>query len=621
VRLLTILLIGWASAAAGTASAQRPAGRYPVPEGQYQRRTVSSVLIPMRDGVRLSTDLHFPDGAPTPYPTILLRTPYGKSGAGGVASISRFVAQGYAVAIQDIRGKYESDGEFAVTAPDRLDGYDTIDWLSRQPWSNGKVGTTGCSYLGETQITAAASRHPAHAAMVPQAASNATEMWSAYRGGIWRGGAIELSSGADWLRRFGAKIRPVLLPNADTAGFRAAVRSFNLAANPPEVDFVGMLRTLPLTTLLDRMSAPPSDWVDLISLAPGNPAGARFGFITAADRFATPTLLMDSWYDYGPTNTLRFFEHLRAGAASEATRRSIHAVIGPTIHCAYERATAQTVVGRRDVGDARFDVFGLQLAWFDRWLKGRTTALTDLPPLQIYVMGRGVWRGEDEWPLARTVWTNYYLHSDGRAHGRHGSGTLSTATPHQEPPDQFSYDPATPVPSTGGPDFGANSPDLPPGALDQSAVEMRGDVLVYTTPPLPTGVEVTGPVRLVLHVSSDAPDTDFTGKLVDVDPEGRAFNVTEGILRARYREGFDRAVRMSPGTVYRLEVDLEVTSNYFRPGHRIRLEVASSNFPRFDRNLNTGGNNYDETTWRVARNTIHHSARHPSYLILPIIPD
>ncbi|MGE0551788.1 MAG: CocE/NonD family hydrolase [Gemmatimonadales bacterium] len=597
------------------------APRFPVPDGRYDRRAVPSVFIPMRDGVRLATDLYFPIGAPEPYPTVLLRTPYDKTGAGIVRSATRFVAQGYVAAIQDIRGKFQSEGVYAVTAPDRQDGHDTIDWLARQPWSNGKVGTTGCSYLGETQVTAAASRHPAHAAMIPQAASNVTEMWSAHRGGLWRGGALELSSGADWLRNYGAKVRPILLPNTDSADFRAATASFRLGATPPAVDFVSMLRTLPLLTLVERMGAPPSDWPDLISLAPGDPRGERFGFITVADRFDTPALFFDSWYDYGPTNTLRLLSHLRAGAASERTRAHIHAVIGPTTHCAYERAGERTIVGRRDVGDARFDVFGLQLAWLDHWVKGARNGIDTLPPIWLYVMGRNIWRAEREWPLARAVPTSYYLHSDGRANGRFGTGELSLTQPRREPPDVYVYDPASPVPSTGGPDFGANNPELPPGGLDQRPVEMRHDVLVYTTPPLERGVEVTGPVTLVLYVSSDAPDTDFTGKLVDVDPEGRAFNVTEGILRARYREGFDRAVMMTPGQVHRLEVDLEVTSNYFRAGHRIRLEVSSSNFPRFDRNLNTGGDNVSETDWRMARNTIHHSARHPSHLLLPVIPD
>ena len=238
-------------------------------------------------------------------------------------------------------------------------------------------------------------------------------------------------------------------------------------------------------------------------------------------------------------------------------------------------------------------------------------------------MGKNRWRGESEWPLARTRFTKYYLHSDGRANSRFGTGSLATTEPKAEPPDGYIYDPATPVPTSGGSvcTACAGTAEAESGALDQSEVETRGDVLVYTTPPLQTGVEVTGPLEVVLYVSSSAKDTDFTAKLVDVYPDGTAFNVQDGILRARYRQGMDRTVLLQPGEVYPVRIDLHATSNYFGPGHRIRLEVSSSNFPRFDRNLNTGGNNYDETAWVVARNTVHHSAKYPSHILLPLIPE
>jgi hypothetical protein len=236
-------------------------------------------------------------------------------------------------------------------------------------------------------------------------------------------------------------------------------------------------------------------------------------------------------------------------------------------------------------------------------------------------MGKNEWRSENEWPLARTRFTKFYLHSDGKANGRNGSGVLTTELPKTETPDRYSYDPSNPVPSRGGPVCCTGTPDAPEGSFDQSEIEARNDMLVYTTPPLAQGVEVTGPLQVVLYVSSDQLDTDFTGKLVDVYPDGKAYNVQEGILRARYRDGYDKKVWMKAAEVYQVKVDLQATSNYFPPGHRIRLEVASSNFPRFDRNLNTGGNNYDETTWKVAANTIHHSAKYPSYVLLPVIPD
>lgn len=235
-------------------------------------------------------------------------------------------------------------------------------------------------------------------------------------------------------------------------------------------------------------------------------------------------------------------------------------------------------------------------------------------------MGKNQWRGENEWPLARTNFTRYYLHSGGSANSRFGNGNLSAERPAEEPPDRYVYDPRSPVPSLGGPDWGPAIGDLKSGTVDQSDLEMRQDVLVYSTGPLEDGVEVTGPLKVVLSVSSDALDTDFTAKLVDVYPDGTAFNVQEGIQRARYRESFTTPLWMRDGGVYDVPINLNATSNYFAPGHRIRLEVSSSNFPRFDRNLNTGGNNYDETSWHTARNVIHHSSAHASYILLPVIP-
>ncbi len=243
-----------------------------------------------------------------------------------------------------------------------------------------------------------------------------------------------------------------------------------------------------------------------------------------------------------------------------------------------------------------------------------------MPKVHLYVMGKNQWRSENEWPLARTQFTKYYFHSNGHAHSRFGTGTLSTAAPGNEPADVYVYDPKTPTPSVGGPLCCTGTADAPSGVFDQSDVETRNDVLVYSTPVLRQGVEVTGPLSVVLYVSSSAPDTDFTAKLVDVYPDGSAFNIQESILRARYREGFDKKVWMKPGEVYEVRIDLQATSNYFGPGHRIRLEISSSNFPRFDRNLNTGGNQYNETEWKEATNTIHHSRIHPSHILLPVIP-
>jgi hypothetical protein len=282
-------------------------------------------------------------------------------------------------------------------------------------------------------------------------------------------------------------------------------------------------------------------------------------------------------------------------------------VIAPTTHCAFDTATEHTVVGKRELGDAQFDYYNLYLHWYDRWLKGDENALRSVPKVQIYVMGRNQWRSENEWPLARTQFTKYYLHSSGHANGRDGDGQLNTDHPANEPSDQFQYDPMNPAPTVGA------------GGQDQSSVESRPDVLVYSTPVLKEGVELTGPIELKLFVGSSARDTDFIAKLVDVYPDGAAFNLQDGILRARYREGFNKKVWMKPGELYPLTIDLHSTSNYFPAGHRIRVEVSSSNFPRFDRNLNTGGNNYDEDKPVVATNVISHAKEQASYIVLPVI--
>jgi uncharacterized protein len=334
-----------------------------------------------------------------------------------------------------------------------------------------------------------------------------------------------------------------------------------------------------------------------------------------------PALHIGSWYDFGVAEVLLEFNMLRTNAESALARDNQFAVISPTNHCQSETGTSEhTVVGGRDLGDARFQYYALYLKWFDHWLKGIDNGVTKQPKLMLYVMGKNQWRGEQEWPLKRKKYTRYYLHSDGHANTKSGTGTLSDKAPAQEPVDRYTYDPGNPVPSLGGPICCTGDPHAD-GSYDQSEVETRPDVLVYTTPALERGIEVTGPLKVVLYASSSAKDTDFTAKLVDVYPDGKAYNVQEGVLRARYREGFTKTAWMKSGEPNEIPIDLEATSNYFGPGHRIRLEISSSNFPRFDRNLNTGGNNFDETKWLSADNQIHHAGGKASYILLPVIPE
>jgi putative CocE/NonD family hydrolase len=572
-------------------------------------------MVPMRDGVRLSTDVYFPVGVEGRLPVVLIRTPYDKRRYRRLnpdsSEATFFASQGFAVVAQDTRGRYESEGEFTISFPDVPDGYDAIDWASRQPWSNGKVGGYGCSYVGDTQVMAAKALHPAYAAMIPQSAGSS---WP-HRGFLQTGnGAVELIGGLDWFSSTGSKLRYVPPPGTPREMIAQYGDYFEIM---PKVDFDihKQVWTLPLIDILKRAGLPPTDWENTLIHGPGDRWWIDLGYLTDADRFDTPALQVDSWYDSGIALTLEQMNHIRTHAVSSRARDNQFFVVTPTLHCQSEEATADLMIGQRNVGDPRRNFWKLYVDWFDHWLRGADNGVTSMPKIQYYLMGKNEWRSADAWPIPGTKFTSYYLHSGGRANSRLGYGTLSTVQPRNESSDNYVYDPASPVLS-----LGAFTCCLGGRSVDQSASEMRSDILVYTTAPLEEGIEVTGPLQLVLYVSSSAKDTDFTAKLVDVFPDGTALNLQEGILRARYREGWDRQVWMEPGKVYKVPVSLEATGQYFERGHRIRLEVSSSNFPRFDRNLNTGGRNYDETKWLVATNTIHHSAAYPSQLILPIIP-
>jgi putative CocE/NonD family hydrolase len=590
-------------------------------------------MVQMRDGVRLSTDLYLPEGTRDRLPVILIRTPYDKRAFRKREvdySAYVFATQGYAVVAQDIRGRFASEGEFVFMGGDARDAYDTTEWISKQIWSNGKVGTYGCSYLGEVQYQQATLRNPHLVAMVPQAAGAV----SRYRdGALVTGGALELASVTGWLRTHGSKLH--YLPPRETSVAERAETDQYYGPEPvlPEIDYSRIWSSLPIIDMLRTAGGPPTDYEVLVRALPPptdlegqvmtettNPWWKQTGYIASQQVFDVPALHINAWYDWGVAETLKMFNLMRVNAESAHARDNQFAIISPTTHCDSEEATQNTVVGERPVGDARLDYFNVYLRWFDHWLKGADNGVTGMPKLQIYVMGRNRWRSENEWPLARTVFTKYYLHGAGKANSRFGDGSLTPIAPQDEDSDQYTYDPRTPVPTVGG-TRRPTSWYLNEGSFDQSEVEMRNDVLVYTSPVLQEGLEVTGPVKALLYVSSSAKDTDFTVTLVDVYPDGTPFNVQNGILRARYRLGFDKKVWLKPNEVYPVPIDLQATSNFFAPGHRIRVEVSSSSFPRFDRNLNTGGSNYDETAWLVAKNAIHHSAPYPSYILLPVIPD
>ncbi|UCC81806.1 MAG: CocE/NonD family hydrolase [Gemmatimonadota bacterium] len=613
-----LLLSGLVMPAAGIASlatAQQPE----ISQPQYEVRLEKSVLVHMRDGVRLSTDLYFPIGAPEPLPVIAIRLPYNKNGFQDPPSLAHeFAKRGFVVAIQDMRGRFESEGHYIVGRANRDDGYDFISWLAEQPWSNGKIGTYGCSYLGENQLQIAATRHPNHAAAIPQAAGGGYD--GTYRTfAFMDGGAIELASALGWFHSAGSKTFNRPPPESSDSAYREMVQDMQTRPPLPQVDLQESFWQLPIIGIVRGNGITSSDYEDFVSHIPGDRYWKSLNYVDDADRFDVPALHVNSWYDGAVNETLALFNLMSRNAVSARGRDNQFAIISPTAHCLSESAREHTVVGRRDMGDARFPYYQTYIRWFDYWLKGIDNGVTDIPKLQYYLMGAGEWRSADTWPLPGTEFMKFYLHSGGHANTRNGDGTLSTEPPNDEPADRFTYDPANPVPSVGGPICCISADDAPAGAMNQSEVELRNDVLVYTSAPLEEGVEVTGPLEAILYVSSDAKDTDFTVKLVDVQPDGTAYNVQEGILRARFREGFDRVVLIEEGEVERLRIDLHATGIWFGPGHRVRVEVSSSNFPRFDRNMNTGGNNYDESEWVVAHNAVHHTVERPSHVILPLV--
>jgi hypothetical protein len=592
----------------------------PPQAGASTVRVERSVMLPMRDGVRLSTDLYFPADSPDKLPAVLLRTAYSKNDMFEKDKLlPRLVAAGFVVVIQDVRGRYESEGRFQPGRNNRNDGYDTVTWLATQEWSNRKVGSAGCSFLGEMQLTLAAARHPNHVAAFPMAAASGYytpgRAWMSFDGGVF-----ELAQTAGWFFSSGSEVfygPPPWLDRGDW--FRSpAARLFRQA---PELDYSGygeMMSSLPIADALSGRGLPPNEYRMFATNEPDAEYFRSMDFATKDDTFDVPAVFVDSWYDYGVAETLQLFKLFQKNASSGRARANQFLIVAPSTHCGYGNASAETVIGERPLGDARIALDELQLRWFDYWLKGDGDAFRGIPRVQYYLMGKNEWREADDWPIPGTRRQNWYLGSAGGANSRLGNGTLAPYNPRGRQVDRFVYDPASPVPTLGGQTC-CTGLEKGEGAYDQSNSEMRRDVLVYTSNPLTQGMEVTGTLEVVLYVESSTSDTDFTAKLVDVYPDGRAYNIQEGAMRMRYREGFSRNLRMKQDEVYEIHLDLHATSNYFGPGHRIRLEVSSSNFPRWDRNLNTGGSNFDESDWVATHNSVHHGPGYPSRVVLPVV--
>jgi len=570
----------------------------------------SDVAVTMRDGVTLYADIYRPD-SDGPFPTILQRTPYDKTNALSATMLDpiRAAKAGFAVVIQDTRGRYASDGEFYAFRDDINDGYDTVEWAASQPWSTGKVGMYGASYVGATQWLAAISRPPHLVTIAPTVtASNYHEGWT------YQGGAFELGFNMSWT------LLQLTLANFKNVSSVQGVPQERRAVLMHDVDdMTGGFEFLPTKDYPGLDSGLAKYYYDWLAHPDFDEYWQNLCIEDRHSEIDVPALHFGGWYDIFLGGTIQNYLGMTKSGATETARGGQKLVIGPWAH----GARGSTMAGSHYFGimadPAATDIDGMHMRWFDHWLNEGKNGITEEAPVRIFVMGDDVWREEEEWPLARAQETKYYLHSSGKANSKQGDGTLSVESPQSEAPDVFLYNPADPVPTTGGalccnPYYAAN------GAYDQNQVEDRQDVLVYSTPPLAQDMEVTGPVTVTLWASTSVTDTDFTAKLVDVCENGCARNLTDGIIRARYRDSMSNPTLLEPGKAYCYDIDLWATSNVFKAGHRIRLEISSSNFPRFDRNTNTGGIIAADTELRPALQTVFHEGQQASYVSLAIVP-
>jgi hypothetical protein len=573
-------------------------------------------MVAMRDGVRLSTDLYFPERARQSLPVILTRTPYDKRTLRDPASeVWKFVAAGFVVAVQDLRGTHESEGECRVSMHERMDGYDTVEWLAAQPWSNGRVGTYGCSHRGEVQYQLAALRPPALACAIVEAGASVLHGETS-RSYMHMGGAVNLGIAA-WYRRWQNTLRPQFPPGSDAAAIRQASPYYPLAPVLEEMRYPQDFHHLPIVEILDRVGAPPCEWRERVSHPPGDPWWRQKGLVTRDDEFDVPMLHVNSWFDFGVHETLVMAELVRVRSTSEQARRNQYVLVSAAGHCGSEKLRPGDRIGDLPLGDPSYDFFGLYIAWFHHWLESGGCDFPGLPYLQYYLLNRNEWRATDRWPPDDACETALFLSSRHGANSLAGDGCLCKTPPAEPGCDRFDYDPLDPVPTAGGVMWSPGTPPaIPLGPTDQTAVQRRRDVLVYTSAPFEVATDVVGPVVADLYVRSSAADTDFTAKLTCVTPDGRALWLTEGILRLRYWAGLEAARFVAPGTVVSIRIDMKATAFAIDPGARLRLEVASSNFPRFERNLNTGGNNFDESVPVIAHNEVLHSVSQPSVVRL-----
>jgi len=561
-------------------------------------------MVPMRDGVRLATYVWLPVKRDGPVPVVVNRMPYDPRGFGinpdgspteespegnWPAEVRRWVDHGYAFIYQNHRGRYASEGQARDFYRIRIDGYDTFEWIIAQSWSNGRIGTTGCSAGGQSAMYAATLHHPSHKAVIMGAGANAI------------GNFYNRFNEIDALNAPNSPFRLVFATAAITVG-EARLGSLS----PTEA-----IWQLPLSKHFTR-GRPPQEQ---------DRHDQPRAELHVGDTWSVPVLNVNGWADHDPTGQIAIWRWGRQfGAVTPEAKAHQYLVMFPGTHCSFTGdADSSVVVGERNIGDARgLDYDRITRAFFDHWLK-REGKPPELAPMTYFVPGRGVWRSADDWPPPRVERREYYLTSQGNAATSMTDGRLipGVATGHGS--DGFVYDPRHPAPTKGGQFCCMGHVGLKPGSFDQREIEARPDVLVYTSAPLTEGIEIAGPIGVTLYVSSSAKDTDFIAKLVNVDPDGRAFDIRRRGLMVRYRNG-STPEPMRLGEVYKISFQMMDVADYFPPGHRIRLDVSSSDFPLYLRNLNTGDDNWTTSTTVVARNRVHHSPKYPSKIVLPVLP-
>jgi uncharacterized protein len=569
---------------------------------RFGYRINHDVRIHMPDGVELGTTVYLPQARAEKLGTVLIRLPYDRMRYPVFDAARMFAANGYAVVVQDLRGKFSSGGEFAPYTHGTRDGVATLDWIVGQPWSNGKVGTYGCSALGEVQYLLARAQHPAHAAMIPLGAGGA--MGSAMNRytyfGLYEGGAFQLATAFGWFVEHGSK-SPQVMP---TKG----------------IDYAATIKSLPTWTMIERVQAAPNAYKEFASIPLADAAWDKYDYVRDGDVIATPSLEINTWGDQTIGDTLALADFSRRSVPPGKPYRQ-RVIVAPGKHCDHIDGAEEGRFGDLEIRNATQAYDQLYLKWFDYWLRGRGDGLADMAPYTYYMIGENRWLTANEWPPKETLSQRWYLASGGKANSRTGNGVLREQPAAVAAQDIYRYDPMNPVPTRGGPICCTGNSADRAGPIDQTDVETRNDVLVYTSEALKKPLRIAGPLKARLTVSSSARDTDFIARLVHVMPDGRAIGVQEGALRARYRASYVKPTLLEKDVPVPLEIDMRAIAYTIPAGHQLRLHVTSSSFPRLERNLNTGGNNFDETVGVVATNRVHVGPIELSYLELKVLPN